>query len=66
MNTKTYINDCDSAHIPKETLEWMDINGMPYINSSPKSPDMSIMETWVSPLRCKFFECWVASLQAGI
>jgi hypothetical protein len=47
--------DRDSAHISERTLNWMDTHGMPYILSSSKSPDMSIMETRVSPLRRKFF-----------
>ncbi|KAF1943922.1 hypothetical protein EJ02DRAFT_420912 [Clathrospora elynae] len=46
--------DWDSAHISQRTLKWMDEHGMPYILSSSKSPNMSIMETWVLPLRRRF------------
>lgn len=58
--------DCDSAHISKKTLEYMDINGWDYINSPPKSPDLSIMETWVSPLRRNFFKRKCTTEAAGI
>ena len=33
----------------------MDTHGFEYILSPPKSPDMSIMETWVSSIRRKFY-----------
>jgi hypothetical protein len=46
--------DRDSAHISEKTLRWMDTHGMPYILNASKSPDTSIMKTWVSPLRRKF------------
>ncbi|KAF2820806.1 hypothetical protein CC86DRAFT_411629 [Ophiobolus disseminans] len=58
--------DRDSAHISKWTLNWMDTHGMPYILSSPKSPDMSIIETWVSPLRRKFFSKKCTTEEQGV
>ena len=57
--------DCDSAHISQKVLNWMERNGMDYINSSPKSPDLSIMETWVGPLRRKFTRTRIATAEAG-
>ncbi|KAF2028950.1 hypothetical protein EK21DRAFT_113332 [Setomelanomma holmii] len=52
--------DRDSAHISRATLKWMDQNSLPYINSSPKSPDLSIMETWAGPLKRNSAKkrCW--------
>ncbi|KAF1938596.1 hypothetical protein EJ02DRAFT_514399 [Clathrospora elynae] len=58
--------DCDSAHISKKTLNWMDINRPDYINSSPKSPDLSIIETWVSLLKRKFYKRRCLSQKAGV
>jgi len=57
--------DCDSAHVSQKVLDWMDYNGMEYINSSPKYPDLSIMETWVGPLRRKFTRTRIATAEAG-
>jgi hypothetical protein len=45
----------DSPHISKDTLKHLYINGWDHIESYTKLPDFSIMETWVSPLRRKFF-----------
>jgi hypothetical protein len=58
--------DRDSAHISKDTLRYMDLNGWDHITSPPKSPDMSISETWTSPLRRKFHERRCASEAAGV
>ncbi|USP74623.1 hypothetical protein yc1106_01897 [Curvularia clavata] len=48
--------DRDSAHTSKETLRWMELHGLDYILSPPKSPDLSVMETWVSPIRRDFWQ----------
>jgi hypothetical protein len=58
--------DRDSAHVSKKVLDWMDLNGMDYLNSPPKSPDLSIMETWVHPLRKRFTARRVETAEAGI
>ena len=58
--------DRDSAHISKKTLRYMDYHGMGYIVSPPKSPDMSIMETWVSPIRRKFYYQYCESERQGV
>jgi hypothetical protein len=58
--------DRDSAHISEKTLRWMDTHGMPYILSASKSPDTSIMETWVSPLRHKFYSRKCTSEKQGV
>ncbi|KAJ5031779.1 hypothetical protein PSV08DRAFT_385856 [Bipolaris maydis] len=58
--------DRDSAHISKKTLEYMDHHGMGYILSPPKSPDMSIMETWVAPIRRKFYMRRCATQREGV
>jgi hypothetical protein len=42
----TLWQDRDSAHVSKKVLDWMDLNGIDYINSPPKSPYLSVMETW--------------------
>ncbi|USP75848.1 hypothetical protein yc1106_03122 [Curvularia clavata] len=48
--------DRDSSHTSKKTLRWMELHGMDYILSPPKSPDLSVMETWVSPLKRQFWQ----------
>jgi len=58
--------DRDSAHVSRATLSWMDRNGMDYINSSTKSPDLSIMETWVHSIRRRFTARRVATAEAGV
>jgi hypothetical protein len=58
--------DLDSVHISEETLRWMDTHGMPYILSASKSPVTSIMETWVSPLRRKFYSRKCTSEKQGV
>jgi hypothetical protein len=58
--------DRDSANISERTLNWMDTHGMPYILSSPKLPDISIMETWVSPLCRKFFSRKCTTVEQGV
>jgi hypothetical protein len=45
----------DSMHILKESIAWMNKNGMNQIEGPSTSPDMSIMETWVKPLKQKFY-----------
>lgn len=58
--------DRDSTHISKSTLNWMDLHGMEYLIGPPKSPDLSIMETWVKVLREKFYQRRCASTHAGV
>jgi hypothetical protein len=58
--------DRDSAHISEQTLRWMDTHGMPYIISASKSPDTSIMETWVSPIRRKFYSRKCSNEKQGV
>jgi hypothetical protein len=58
--------DRDSAHVSKATLNWMDTHGFPYILSPSKSPDMSIMETWVSPLHRLFHARKCTSEKQGV
>jgi hypothetical protein len=58
--------DLDSAHCSARVLNWMDQNGMEYILGAPSSPDLSIMETWVKPLRQKFFQKRCNSAARGV
>ena len=58
--------DLDSAHCSARVLNWMDQNGMEYILGAPSSPDLSIMETWVKPLRQKFFQKRCSSGARGV
>ena len=58
--------DRDSAHTSKETLIWMELHGMDYILSPPKSPDLSVMETWVSPIRREFWQQTCATKVQGL
>lgn len=58
--------DRDSAHTSKETLRWMELHGLDYILSPPKSPDLSVMETWVSPIRRDFWQQRCATKAQGL
>lgn len=44
----------------------MDKHDMERLESPPKSPNLSIIETWVHSLRRKFFKRRVASGEAGV
>lgn len=44
----------------------MDKNGIDNLKGPLSSPDFSVMETWVKPLREKFYQRRVASGDAGI
>jgi hypothetical protein len=59
------VQDRDSSHISRSTLTWMERNGLDFINLPSKSPDLSVMETYVSVLRRKFFQERSYSLQEG-
>jgi transposase len=58
--------DRDSAHCSAEVLSWMDMNGMEYLIAPPASPDLSVMETWVKPLRQKFFRRRCTTARDGV
>jgi DDE superfamily endonuclease len=58
--------DQDSAHISKQTDKWMSDEGVDFVTGPPRSPDMSVMETWVSPLRRKFHARRTASKVADL
>ncbi|KAF2627916.1 hypothetical protein BU25DRAFT_468103 [Macroventuria anomochaeta] len=58
--------DLDSAHKSARSKKWLYHNGINYIMAPPKSPDMSISETWTSQLRRAFYERSCPSEAAGI
>ena len=58
--------DRDSAHCSPDVLRWLEMNGMEYILAPPASPDMSIMETWVKPIRQRFFRRQMKTASAGV
>jgi hypothetical protein len=41
----------DSAHISTESSRWLDEHGIKVMDAPLTSPDLSVMETWVKPLR---------------
>jgi hypothetical protein len=48
--------DLDSAHVSKESMKWIEKHGFDYINGCSSSPDLSIMKTWVSPIKNEFYK----------
>jgi hypothetical protein len=57
--------DRDSAHTSSKTIRYLESNGIDFVNSPAKSPDLSVMETWVAPLRRKFYARRTASVSVG-
>lgn len=58
--------DCDSAHFAKSVLKFCYENGIEILKPPGCSPDLSIMETWVKPLREKFFKIRCSSAELGV
>lgn len=62
----TLYMDRDSAHTSKKTLNYMHLHGWDYIIGCSKSPDLSIMETWVGPLKEQFYRRTCRSKSEGM
>ena len=62
----TLYMDRDSSHTSQKTLNYMHLHGWDYILGCSKSPDLSIMETWVSPLKEKFYRKTCRSKSEGM
>lgn len=62
----TLYMDRDSSHTSQRTLNYMHLYGWDYILGCSKSPDLSIMETWVSPLKDKFYRKTCRSKSEGM
>src|SRR5581483_12293744 len=58
--------DRDSAHTSTETRRWCEEKGLTVLKGPPKSPDMSIMETWTKSLKGSFYCRRSASETAGL
>jgi hypothetical protein len=58
--------DLDSAHVSYDVIKWMDQCGINHLEGPPSSPDLSIMETWVQPLRRTFAKELCTTAQQGI
>ena len=50
----TLWQDKDSAHNSSETKAWFKKNNIPYITSPSNSPDLSIFESYLHPLKMLF------------